>query len=225
MNLRRFALLGFIAAAGCGSSSARVPKPEDYGRSCNTADDCQAVYVGAPTCCDRQCANTAVNVADSERATLDTQHARICGAIVNCDPFPPPCQPGPAICVDGTCQLWQHPKDLSLDNYDRSCTSVSDCAAVGFDATGCCPTFCPNASVRVTQVPLITSDLEAFRGICARPVCSVDPRITCTGRLLCESGLCQLVDTHHDAGASGDSSLFVDGGPPPRPAPDAAGSD
>lgn len=82
----------------------------------------------------------------------------------------------------------------SPSDYDRSCESVTDCAAVYIGPLGCCDQPCPNAAVRTTAAERARNDVEAARE-CAGPTPPCLPQTPgqCPdSRVLCEQGTCTL---------------------------------
>jgi hypothetical protein len=206
----------FLATAGCISSSpssSPAPKLENYDRSCTPGGtECRPVFVGAGDCCDLECPNGAVNARDLDRAISDSFVAGTCGINQGCAVHPR-CSGDTAICVAGQCQIYQHPSTLSLAHYDRSCTSVDDCADVFFDVDPCCKTTCANTAVRADQVDLVDSDVGEIRrncpssAECGLPPLPVDAGTrTCTGRLACVAGVCELLGARPDDGGLDASS-------------------
>lgn len=202
MTIARAAFVLALATVGCSSSAPpRVPKLDDYDRSCQADGDCRPLFVGASTCCDLTCPNGAVNAADADRAFSDSWRAGSCMLNEVCKELPP-CAGDEAICVAGQCEIRQHPSVLSLDDYDRSCTSVLDCDAVFFTEMPCGSPHCPNAAVRATEAGRVNGDVNNLLLRSSPQSCPIPPpRAPCTGRVLCVDNLCQFVDEPQDGGA------------------------
>jgi hypothetical protein len=199
---RAFALLWLAAAAvGCGSHAhAHAPRVEDYQRSCTKSTDCTMVYLGAEGCCG-QCPNAVISTSEVLRANNDVGAAMNCESVTSCS-AQPPCPTRTPACVQGTCQFWQPPTQLSLSNYDRSCTSVTDCAAAFFtEHPTCCDFPCLNAAVRTSALDSLQTDIRGST-MCPSPPSCEAPAECPVGRILCEAGLCQFVSSQRDAGVN-----------------------
>ncbi|HVX93932.1 MAG TPA: hypothetical protein VHK47_03385 [Polyangia bacterium] len=212
------ATLAAALVLACSSSAPpRVPKLEDYDRSCQVDGDCRPLFIGSGTCCDFTCPNAAVNAAVSDRATTDTWRASTCRIGDVCQELLP-CPGSEAICVAGQCEIRPHPSKLSLDDYDRSCAAVTDCALVFFEEVPCGSPRCPNAAVRASEAGRLNGDVNNALLTSMMWSCNVTPpRQACTGRVSCTNGLCQFLDEPHDAGVPRDSGAPPDAaadGPP-----------
>jgi hypothetical protein len=88
-----------------GCASPRLPRAEDYDRSCSTDADCAVVTLGLPCSVCAACADTALNARDVPEATADYLAARAQCApreTVSCGPCP---EPPRAVCQAGSCAL------------------------------------------------------------------------------------------------------------------------
>jgi hypothetical protein len=203
--------LALVLLLACSSSAPpRVPKLGDYDRSCHVDGDCRPLFIGAGDCCDLACPNGAVNAAVSDRAFTDTWRASTCMIGDLCKELRP-CPACEAICVAGQCEIRQHPAKLSLDDYDRSCTAVTDCALVFFAEMPCGSPSCPNAAVRASEAGRLNGDVNNVLLTSTMTSCNVTPpRKDCTGRVSCTNGLCQFLDEPHDTGVTQDSGAPAD---------------
>ena len=81
----------------------------------------------------------------------------------------------------------------SPSDYDRTCTTVSDCAAVYIGPVGCCGGGCPNVAVRASVAQKAMNDVQAAAQCngSVRPPCGSGAACN-EGRVQCNAGLCEL---------------------------------
>lgn len=98
-----------------------------------------------------------------------------------------------ALAATASCNSSSSPKPRSLDDYDQTCTTVLDCAAVFFDEASCCFSNCPNSAIRASEVARFDADAMTQRPACMG-VAAVCTRPSNCGdkRLQCVQGLCVL---------------------------------
>jgi hypothetical protein len=113
--VKRLAFLTLITAA---VACQRVPSLSSYDRSCMSAAECTAVYIGPLGCCDDPCPNAAVRTTNAAKAKNEVEAARECDLRVKPPCVPPHPEGCPAValeCNHGTCELPTPPQDAATD--------------------------------------------------------------------------------------------------------------
>jgi hypothetical protein len=106
------------------------------------------------------------------------------------------CCLGPPVCTDANVQL------IQAANYDQSCTTDSDCIAVGLgNACFGCEIGCPNAAISRSSQAQYRSDVADSPANGADCGCPIFPSGPC-----CVGGLCEVGSQCGNASPAGDAA-------------------
>ena len=129
-----------------------------YDQTCVYAEECVVVTDGdlcaCPTC------PTAALRQEEEEAFQAEVAAKACDVDVDRDCPTLRCLEQTTTCVDGTCGI-RPAVYIEANNYDRSCSADTDCAAIA-EGEICQPCRCINAAINVLEIERHRMDRELF---------------------------------------------------------------